>query len=168
MVCCAVVQADHDDVIKWKPFPRYWPFVRGIHRSPVNSLHKGQDAELWCFSFICAWINGWVNNRKAGDLRRYRAHYDVIVICQWSCREWYGWINHINPIWIDNTCIAILKQNMTKQHKYFNSVYLVSAKRTKTSLCTNLIKRWNNKWQFDNKCVSFVRTYLLVYQRGSR
>ena len=32
----------HDDVIKWKHFPRYWPCVRGIHRSPVNSLHKGQ------------------------------------------------------------------------------------------------------------------------------
>ena len=32
----------HDDVIKWKHFPRYWPFVRGIHRSRVNSLHKGQ------------------------------------------------------------------------------------------------------------------------------
>ena len=30
----------HDDVIKWKHFPRYWSFVRGIHRSPVNSLHK--------------------------------------------------------------------------------------------------------------------------------
>ena len=32
----------HDDVIKWKHSPRYWPFVRGIHRSPVNSPHKGQ------------------------------------------------------------------------------------------------------------------------------
>ena len=32
----------HDDVIKWKYFPRYWPFVRGIYRSPVNSPHKGQ------------------------------------------------------------------------------------------------------------------------------
>ena len=31
----------HDDVIKWKPFPRYWPYVRGIHRSSVNSLQKG-------------------------------------------------------------------------------------------------------------------------------
>ena len=37
----------HDDVIKWKNFPRYWPFVRGIHRSPVNT--KASDAELWCF-----------------------------------------------------------------------------------------------------------------------
>ena len=32
----------HDGVIKWKHFTRYWPFVRGIHRSPVHSLHKGQ------------------------------------------------------------------------------------------------------------------------------
>ena len=39
----------HDDVIKWKLFPRYWPFVRGIHRSPVNSRTKASDAELWCF-----------------------------------------------------------------------------------------------------------------------
>ena len=34
------------------------------------------------FSLICVWINGWVNNREAGDLRRYRAHYDVIVMSE--------------------------------------------------------------------------------------
>ena len=39
----------HDDVIKWKHFPRYRPFVRGIHRWPVNSRTKASDAELWCF-----------------------------------------------------------------------------------------------------------------------
>ena len=39
----------HDDVIRWKHFPRYWPFVRGIHRWPVNFPHKNNDAELWCF-----------------------------------------------------------------------------------------------------------------------
>ena len=63
----------HDDVIKWKHFPRNWPFVRGIHRSPVNSPHKGQWRGTLMFSLICVWINGWVNNREAGDLRRYRA-----------------------------------------------------------------------------------------------
>ena len=41
---------------------------------------KASDAELWCFSLICAWINGWVNNREAGDLRRHCAYYDVIVM----------------------------------------------------------------------------------------
>ena len=30
----------HEDIIKWKHFTRYWPFVRGIHRSPVNSPQK--------------------------------------------------------------------------------------------------------------------------------
>ena len=71
---------DHDDVIKWKPFPRYWPFVRGIHRWPVNSPHKGQWRGALMFSFICAWINDWVNNREAGNLRRHRAHHHVIVM----------------------------------------------------------------------------------------
>ena len=32
------------------------------------------------FSLIYVWINGWVNNGEAGDLRLYRAHYDVIVM----------------------------------------------------------------------------------------
>ena len=48
--------------------------------SPVNSPHKGQWRRALMFSLICVWISGWVNNRGAGDLRRYRAHYDVNVI----------------------------------------------------------------------------------------
>ena len=86
----------YDDVIKWKHFPRNWLFVRGIHRSPVNSQHKGQ--------WRGALMNGWVNNR--GDLRRHRAHYDVTVmdyinngtynfpqirllLCKWLLTLWY-------------------------------------------------------------------------------
>ena len=63
-------------------FPRYWPFVRGIHRSSVNSPHKGQWRGALMFSLmfssICAWLNAWVNNREAGDLRRRRTHWYVI------------------------------------------------------------------------------------------
>ena len=70
----------NDDVIIWKHFPCYWSFVRGIHRSPVNSPHKGQWRGALMFSLICTWINGWVNNREAGDLTRHRALYDVIVM----------------------------------------------------------------------------------------
>ena len=70
----------HDYVIKWKHFPCNWPFVRGIYRSPVNSPHKGQWRGVLMFSFIFVWINRWINNRKTGDLRRYRAHYDVTVM----------------------------------------------------------------------------------------
>ena len=70
----------NDDVIKWKYFPRYWSFMQEIHRSPVSSPHKGQWGGALMFSLICTWINDWVNNREAGDLRHRRAHYDVIVM----------------------------------------------------------------------------------------
>ena len=52
--CC--VHKYHDNVIKWKFFPHYWFFL------------------------ISDWINDWVNNHEAGDLRHHRAHYDVTVI----------------------------------------------------------------------------------------
>ena len=70
----------YDDVIKWKHFPRYWPFVWWIHRFAVNSPQKGQWRGALMFSFIWAWIITWVNSCEAGDFRRYRAHYDVIVM----------------------------------------------------------------------------------------
>ena len=72
----------HDNVFKWKHFPRYWPYVRGIHRSLISvySPPKRHRRGALMFSLICAWINGWINNREAGDLRRYRAHYDVTVM----------------------------------------------------------------------------------------
>ena len=69
-----------DDVIKWKHFPCHWPIVRGIHWSPLNSPHKGQWRGALRFSLICAWINRRVNSHEAGDLRRRRVHYDVIVM----------------------------------------------------------------------------------------
>ena len=47
---------------------------------PVNSPHKGQWRGALMFSFICVWINDWVNNHEAGDLRRHRGHYDVNVM----------------------------------------------------------------------------------------
>ena len=100
-------------------FPCYWPFVRGIHWSPVNSPHKGQWRTALIISLICAWPNSWVNDHNAGDLRRHRAHHDVTVMeiqhtlfpCGLRCKT--GWkrkqsreccmtINwlHISVIWL--------------------------------------------------------------------
>ena len=53
-------------------------FVRGIHRSTVNSPHKGQWRGAFMFSFIRAWTNSWANNRNSGDLRRHRTHYSSL------------------------------------------------------------------------------------------
>ena len=63
-------------------FPRYWPFTGN---SPVTGEFPAQrpvTRSLDVFFLICAWINGWVINGEAGDLRRRSAHYDVIVMYQ--------------------------------------------------------------------------------------
>ena len=59
--------------------------AKGIYRSPVYSPHKGQWRRALMFPLICAWMNSWVINRETGDLRRHRAHNDVIVMatCIW-------------------------------------------------------------------------------------
>ena len=81
------IRKNHDGVIKWKHFPRYYTFVQEIHRSPVNSP-KGQWRGAMMLSLICAWIKGRVNNSDAGDSRRHRGHYGVIVMIHiwWTYR----------------------------------------------------------------------------------
>ena len=82
----------HDDVIKWKHFPRNCPFVRETRRSPGNFPHKGQWRGALMFSLIYTWINDWVNNREAGDLRRQHGHYDVIVMYNGvQTVSWFKW-----------------------------------------------------------------------------
>ena len=57
-------------------FPRYWPFVSGIHQSPVHS----QVCSALMFSLIYAWTNSWTNSWVAGDLGHHRAHHGVTVM----------------------------------------------------------------------------------------
>ena len=52
----------------------------GIRRLPVNSPYKDQWRGALMVSLICAWINGWVSNREADDLKRNYAHYDVTAM----------------------------------------------------------------------------------------
>ena len=65
------------DVIKWKHFSRHWPFVRGIHRSTVDSPRKGQWLGALFVLFDLQFTICWANNPDACNLRRHRAHYDV-------------------------------------------------------------------------------------------
>ena len=71
----------YDDVIKWKYFPRYWSFVRGIHRSPVKfPITKANDAELWCFLWSVPEQTVKKTLETPSDLRGHRTHYDVTVM----------------------------------------------------------------------------------------
>ena len=98
----------HDDVIKWEHFPCYWLSVRGIHRSPVDSPHKGQWRGALMFSLICAKTNGWANNRGADDLRRHLAHHDVTVMR--SCRNLLTWQDQLQQ-WLTSNMGPIGQAN---------------------------------------------------------
>ena len=75
-------------------------------------LTKAGDAELWCFLWSAPWINGWINNREAGELRRYHAHYDVIVMRHQVISTWnelYLALSLPYLIWISNILFFILR-----------------------------------------------------------
>ena len=99
----------------------------GIYRSPINSPNKGQWLRTLMISLTCAGINGWVNNRETGDLRRHHAHYDVIVMnetlmirittvkkdhmlfitllsIQYIRVRWYQFSAHLNSLYNWNFC----------------------------------------------------------------
>ena len=110
----------YDDVVKWKHCPHYWSFVRGIHRSPADSSHKGQRRGAFMYSLICAWTNGWANHRDAGDVRRHSAHYDVAVMKRgtgWNSESCFGFdLWSVDFIWLytqfQNTVIPKSRINM--------------------------------------------------------
>ena len=128
----------HDDVIKWKHFPHYWPFVRGIHWSPVNSPQKGQWRGALMFPLICTRINGWVNNGDAGDLRRHRAHYDVTVMLgniSWSST----WAQFIIITFI--SCARRGVSNLHVLDCLFNSLFMLTKMIHQSSA---MLRLWGN------------------------
>ena len=173
-----VLQPYHDDVIKWEHFPRYWPFVREVHRlpvnspykgqwrralmfslichrSPVNSPYKGQWRRALMFSVICAWIKCWVNNREAGDLRRHRAHYDVIVIWRVSVIfspsrtiRWVlillTWINLYPSMGVSNYIHYKVWDEITYPFTNFNGCKM--DKQMHDDTIYNATKTWSGPW----------------------
>ena len=82
------------DIIKWEHFRVTGPLCREFTGHRWIPLTKASDAELWCFLRFAAWMNGWVNNREAGDLRRHHSHYDIIVmVLHWSLGTNYLYID---------------------------------------------------------------------------
>ena len=124
-----------EDVIKWRHFPRYWPFVWGIHRSPVNSPHKGQWRGALTFYLICASINGWVNNREGDDFRRHRVHYDVIVMCKKDGRDYrerYLWARNLGSHYWHNLTVILLFTTVFKSPQLICRWHLVKVYRIHT------------------------------------
>ena len=88
-------------------------------KSPVTGEFPTQRPVTRGFdvSLICGWINGWVNNGEAGDLRRHRAHYDDIVMFMSYGETLYG--EYI--LWIKDTvvfCYIFLWFDTSRVHPY--------------------------------------------------
>ena len=100
-------------------------------RVPVNSPHKGQWRGALMFSLICVWINGWVNNREAGDLRRYRAYYDVIVkILKYIDTGWHNqqscfttWSSDIRCIRKQGISIITLRYTNAEKWEFVQCIF---------------------------------------------
>ena len=138
------LRSNHDDVIKWKHFPRYWLSVRGIQRTPVNSPHKDRRRRALRFSLIFAWTNSWANNGDAGDLRRNRAHYNVIVMLASNGADAFEY-------GIQITSLTIV---------YFNRLFRRRSKKTPrlhvTGLCVgNSPVNSQHKWPVTRKMFPF-------------
>ena len=69
--------------------------------SPVSGEFPAQRPVTRSFDvfFDRRQLNGWVNSREAGDLRRYRAHYDVMVMPQVIIDEWATSVISIDICW---------------------------------------------------------------------
>ena len=94
-LCCHWVSLVHNELTWWRhqieTFSALLAISAGNSPVPVNFPHKGQWRGALMFSLICARISGWLNNGEAGDLRRYRAHCDVIVMNYVIIRRWTEW-----------------------------------------------------------------------------
>ena len=83
---------------------------------------KASDAELWCFLWSGSWINGWVSNGEAGDLRRHCAHYDVIVMVLKLSRGYsYGILCGSDPPWSIIKCMLYI---LSKPNSYLHHIHI--------------------------------------------
>ena len=93
--------------------------------NPVNSPHKGQWRGALMLSTSWAWISGWVNTRKTGDLKRHRAHYDVTFLFKWG--YFVYWHPLFKPVGVfsdvwKGTSMIFLTRSLGAQHKCTNMV----------------------------------------------
>ena len=115
---------DHDDVIIWKHFPRYWPFVRGIHRSPVNSPHESQWRGALLFSLTCA-LNKRLSKQSRGwwfetPMRSLWRH------CTVKGHHWFNWIMiwcHIGDKPLSQADLGLRRAN--ERRRYFVTTSLI-------------------------------------------
>ena len=127
--------------LRHQHFSCHWPFVRGLHRPPVDSPHKDQWRGALMFSFMCAWTNGWANSEDVGDLRRQSAHCYVTVIesLLLMMTSWHGNAHKGPPVMRSvNVCVSM--------HKLLKNSRFAGDLRCHGALNPLLNKQSNCRW----------------------
>ena len=153
-----------------------------FYQSPANYPHKGQWHGALMFSFICDWINSWVHNREAGDLRRHRAHFDVIVMIlprPWEaapaitigklahsymitcsiCSYFFLNLSYVAYYRHSSWWINIFHQPYSKALPHCHQHYLINPSVSEASL--NFAGKWADK-----KCRNETKTKQLIWFMG--
>ena len=106
-----LINATHDDVINWEHFPRYWPFVRGTHRSSVNSPQRPVTRSFDVFFDLSKQLSiqwwGWWFETLSRPLWRHRNEkYKLVFMISHHCGSCWlitecqrsgGWFNIKKP-----------------------------------------------------------------------
>ena len=59
------------ETLAWKPFLHYWPFLKGMHRAPVDSSHEGATLQSFGAAFFYHSLikTGSTNCKAISDLK---------------------------------------------------------------------------------------------------
>ena len=166
---CYILQITftHDDGIKWKPFLRYWTFVRGIHRPPLNFPRKRQWRGVLMFPWSVPWISGWVTIVRLVIWDAIALIFDVIVMVTaaklhlsdiWSVREITKSSSTFSATNISSNRVWLLQLHDTIQTKSqfgtkFSSIYLAKWEKSLDFLPSfvNLQRAKDGTHMFDAK-----------------
>ena len=132
--------------MEWKCFPRYWSFMRGIQRSPVDSSRKNQ----WCGPLKISWHAeqaGNANSTVVAYLRRFKAHVtslqcdsdELIFIEYYTQPTNYSFMSHFSWVGINTTSpplinAFVIRTKKTSTYQFIHSFIHPSTHPTSHSL----------------------------------
>ena len=99
----------HDDVIKWKHFPRDWPFVRGIHRSTQRPVTRSFDV-----------------------------YFDLRLIKRLSKQCWGWWFETLScPLWRHRNVVCRRNDKNTTRRQIMDRILYICVPSLPTDRCQN-------------------------------
>ena len=155
----ASIRTRHGDVIKWKHFSIYWPFVREFTGHRWIPISKTSDKELWCFLWSESERTVGQNIETPAIWDAHRAHYDVTLMAEWMCIN-CTWANarysiSVTALWFNciisrkihhrTHTLRYRKQTMCQRIWQHAGLYVVrSSCRTHTAICDSCIVYTSN------------------------